>query len=82
MCVCVCVYVCACVCNFWMILAVLKEYEEDRKGKKQHQAQKKELEKMARENEELKERLKDLSSTVMSNIVLQTQTSIEKSRYP
>ena len=40
----------------------IKELEEDRNGKKQHQAQKKELEKLARENEELKERLKDFSS--------------------
>ena len=62
------------------LLAQLRELEEDRSGKKQHQSQKKELEKLARENEELKERLKDLSATVMSNIVLQTQASIEKER--
>ena len=54
--------------------------EEDRSGKKQHQSHKKDLERLTKENEELRERLKDLSATVMSNIVLQTQASIEKEK--
>ena len=62
------------------LLAQLREMEEDRSGKKQHQSQKKDLERLTKENEELRERLKDLSATVMSNIVLQTQASIEKEK--
>ena len=47
-----------CVLYWTSVHHRFKELDEDRKGKKQHQAQEKELEKMARENEEQKERLR------------------------